>query len=123
MKAFLAAFLLLTSPALASPCSNMPPLDAQRPPTVPYEVITAPANQIADWCHKDAARMTVILYGCTFLPSAASHNRGIIVLNDALSPTDRACVLIYEKSHLEPNNWSDPVIEASAPNATSMVHL
>lgn len=116
MKTIL-AFLLLTVPATAGPCEHMPPASAQREPSGPYEVITAPADQIVSWCHKDAARMTAVLYGCTFLPGTPTpHHDGVIVLSDALSPADRACVLIYEKSHLAPNNWMDPVVEASAPD-------
>jgi hypothetical protein len=119
MKTLL-AFLLLTLPAVAGPCENMPPSSAQREPDVPYHVVTAPAASIASWCHKDAARMTAVLWGCTYLKDA-SGQRALIVLSDALSPTDRACVLTYERAHLSPNNWLDPVIEATAPDDPAKV--
>jgi hypothetical protein len=67
-------------------------------------------------CHKDAERMTAVLYGCTYQHDSTLAGNAIIILNADLSPADRACVLIYEQAHLEPDSWFDPVMEATAPD-------
>lgn len=37
-----------------------------------------------------------------------------ILISDFLSPEDHACVLMYEKAHLPPNNWMDEAWENHA---------
>lgn len=111
------ALLALASPALADgPCQNLPPLSARQAPTVPMDVYTAPAARMVSWCHKDASRMHVILYGCTYQADVTPSHRALILLSDALDATERACVLQYEEAHLPPNNWEDPWVESSAPD-------
>ena len=96
--------------------ANMPPITV-KPPTVRTDVVIAPAGKIIAWCHKDPA-MTAILNGCTFQATPTRH--ALVILSDALTDRDRVCVLTYEFAHLPPNNWQDPVMEATAPNAPAL---
>lgn len=109
------ALVAAAVPSIAGACAKMPPPEFWQEPTLPYEVFTAPANAILSWCHKDP-RMTYTLLGCTYEPDVTPKHDGVIILNAGLSDSDRVCVLIYEKAHLPPNNWYDPVMEATAPN-------
>ena len=93
---------------------NMPPMQVHAP-SVRTDVIIAPAGSIVAWCHKDP-RMQAILNGCTFMPKDTPNHHGLVLLSDALNDADRVCVLTYEFAHLPPNNWQDPVMEATAPN-------
>ncbi len=116
MKTLL-AFLLLTAPAQAYDiCAkqNMPSIHVQTP-TVRTDVVIAPNAQIKAWCHKDPA-MTAILNGCTFQAQDMPNRHALVILNADLDQRDAVCVLTYEFAHLPPNNWQDPVMEATAPN-------
>lgn len=125
MKIVLTAFALLTATLPASAydiCApqNMPPFHV-RTPTVRTDIYMAPAEQIVAWCHKDPRmQATVILNGCTYQASTTRTGHAIVILSDALDDHDRACVLTYEFSHLPPNNWQDPVMEATAPNDSTV---
>jgi hypothetical protein len=115
----LATLIAGTAPAYAQgPCdpATMPPAWARQPPSVTTYVYTDPAWRMAADCHKDAERMTAVLYGCTYQHDSTLTGNAIIILNADLSPADRACVLIYEQAHLPPNSWFDPVMEATAPD-------
>ena len=37
----------------------------------------------------------------------------MVLINAEQSPAERACTLVYEESHLPPNNWADPQMEAA----------
>lgn len=96
-----------------SPCDldRLPPPSAWQVPTVPMEIDIVPADKIVSWCHKLPSGVT--LYGCTFKPDITPNHDAVILLSDALTENERVCVLLYEESHLMPNNWLDPVIEDS----------
>lgn len=118
MKLLPLVLLFLATPAYAAsdPCATPPPPQFQRPVTVPTYVQILPQAEMYAWCHKDPAmQATVTLDGCTYLPSPG-RPFGQIALSAALTPAGRRCVLIYELSHLPPNNWIDPVMEAQAPD-------
>lgn len=111
------AIIGLSSPAVAdSPCdlNRLPPPSAWQVPTVPMEIDIVPAARIVSWCHKLPSAYT--LYGCTFLANVTPNHDAVILLSDALTPEERVCVLLYEESHIAPNNWYDPAIEDSIPD-------
>jgi hypothetical protein len=119
MKALALLLMLVSTPAMAfpgggspQPCENPPPKSAQAPVTVPIEVYVVPSANMSEWCHKEPG---AIMLGCTYLPSP-KHAAAIILINATETPAERACTLIYEKAHLPPNNWFDPVAEARAVN-------
>jgi hypothetical protein len=116
----LIALLVAVVPGIAGACEHLPPLQFRQEPNVPYEVYLAPPEAIIGWCHKDA-HMVATLLGCTYMPNVTPRHDGVIVLNQALSQPERECVLMYEKAHLPPNNWYDPVVEATAPDDPSKV--
>lgn len=95
------------------PCDldRLPPPSAWQVPTVPMEIDIVPADKIVSWCHKLPSDVT--LYGCTYLPDVTPNHDAVILLNAALTEDERVCVLLYEESHIVPNNWYDPVIEDS----------
>jgi len=95
------------------PCDNRPPVRAQRPVTVPMMVLTVAGKDMFAQCHKQPADM--VIYGCTFLPTATQP--AFVLINADQDATERACTLLYEKAHLPPNNWLDPVMEAASPDA------
>jgi len=96
------------------PCDNRPPLTAQQPVSVAFSVLTVPGRDMFAVCRKLAS--TVVIYGCTF-PATASRP-AMILLNADQDTSERACTLLYEKAHLPPNDWQDPVMEKRTPNAT-----
>lgn len=113
-----AAFLLiavLSTPALAfpgvlqQPCDSPPPGSAQQPVIGTVWVYTIPNDQMNARCNKGAGP---VMFGCADLANA--RHPALIFLNAELSPAERDCTLIYEKAHLPPNNWVDPVAEARA---------
>ena len=114
------ALLLFAEPANAffpgqtfQPCGKMPPASARRPVTDKVLIFDIPNEKMAAKCNKVPSANA--LYGCTFL--ANSKHPAVIFLNASLNPEERACTLIYEKAHLPPNNWLDPVEESWAVNA------
>lgn len=118
------AVLLLAATATqttAAPCDNLPPPSAWAPPTVAIEIDIAPAAMMTAWCHKDPAKTFAVLLGCTYQADVTPTGKAEILLSDALNPSDRACILLYEKAHLPPNNWFDPVMEATAPDDPAKV--
>lgn len=132
MKQVLGAALcaaLACSPACASfigeplqPCDNRPPVSAQHPVNVAFSVLTVPGQAMFAVCNKVASAL--VIYGCTFPASAGRP--ALILLNADQDVRERACTLIYEKAHLPPNDWQDPVMEkrtvdASAQAATARV--
>lgn len=111
---------LACAPACASfdgvplqPCDNRPPLTAQQPVKVAFSVLTVPGQAMFAVCRKMAS--TLVIYGCTF-PATATRP-AMILLNADEDPSQRACTLLYEKAHLPPNDWQDPVMEKRTPNA------
>lgn len=98
------------------PCDmdRLPPPSAWQVPTVPMEIDIVPADKIVSWCHKLPNGVT--LYGCTYLPNVTPNHKAVILLSDALTADERVCVLLYEESHIAPNNWLDPAIEDSIPD-------
>ena len=120
MIRILIAAIMAASPIVADACNHLPPVQFRQTPTVPIDIVEAPPQYIVSWCHKDP-KMTAILLGCTYQADITPDHHGVIVLNAALSEADRDCVLTYEKAHLPPNNWHDPVVEATAPDDPSKV--
>ncbi len=114
--------LVLTSGAFAhwdstiQPCDNVPPRSAQHPITVRPIIRTRPDAKMLDACGKK--QVNSYLWGCAF-PANDPYTRNshwVIYLNAGLSPTERTCVLLYEFSHLPPNLWHDPIVEAYTPD-------
>lgn len=82
------------------PCNDLPPLDKRAEPTVPHEVIAQPTAEVQISCGGPFARIAT---ACA-IPLEGSWT---IYIDNDLSAADFACVLIYEKAHLPPNNWAD----------------
>jgi hypothetical protein len=123
MRTFLASLavgLALTSGASAysQPCDNVPPKSAQQIPSVDFQVVDVPRADMAKDCAKMIAE-GARLYGCTFEPGVVSDGWAVI-LDQSLSPAERACTLLYEKAHLPPNNWQDASLEAQIPNEAKL---
>lgn len=121
-----AAVLACTSGVAANDCATvfahlfpgertipaMPPAEAQRPPSVGYEIDYVPRDFIAQQCNPLADHRGKKPEGCTVnapLPSDPSHR--IILVDELLSDQETACIEIYEESHLPPNNWQDWRVE------------
>lgn len=104
-------------PALAfpglgrQPCDDPPPQSAQQPVTDPVLTFTIPNEKLAARCNFGP----IVVFGCAFL--ATTKHPAIIFLNADLTPGERTCTLLYEKAHLPPNNWQDPVMERAISNA------
>lgn len=100
-------WLALAAPATAevTTCRGfpMPPLSAQQEPSVPYSLLWLSAVDMLDHCPEGAAACTQMV---------PFEDRAEIYIVDTLSEVDRACVPIYEKAHLPPNNWIDAEVEA-----------
>jgi hypothetical protein len=94
-----------------APCKMTPPTYALHEPTVPYTVETLPQAKAEHRC--TAGKMTIAqpMTACAMPPGWAGNDNWIIVVSDFLSPTDLACVMVYEKAHLPPNNWEDTAWE------------
>jgi len=121
MHVFLASVVLglaLTSGASAffQPCDNVPPKSAQQTPSVDFQVVDVPRADMAADCQKIIPAGSRI-YGCTFEPGVVSADWAVI-LDQSLSPAERACTLLYEKAHMPPNNWLDQSMEAQIPDET-----
>lgn len=125
MLPFVAALLLVASPAAGdyiiggqkrSPCNDLPPESKRAEPTVPFVVTHHSFEEIQYHC---AAKHGLT----THQPITACVTRypnpdGVfeISMPDYLSAEDYACVLIYEKAHLPPNDWQDDAWEDSVAN-------
>jgi hypothetical protein len=90
------------------PCDMVPPASAQRPVKERFDVYDVPDREMIQRCK---AVPGPPIYGCTFL--GHGHGPSVILLNDHLTPKERACTLLYEKAHLPPNNWQDPAVEST----------
>lgn len=87
------------------PCNDLPPLSAMAEPSVPYEVVAQPSDDIQISCGGPFARIAT---ACARWVDPTSADDGwVIYIDNGLSADDFACVLIYEKAHLPPNNWAD----------------
>ena len=111
---------LACSPAFAAfdgvplqPCDNRPPASARQPVAVAFSVLTVPGPEMFAVCNKAAGAL--VIYGCTFLPSAG--HTAVILINGDQDPQEQSCTLVYEKAHLPPNNWLDQAMEALSPDA------
>lgn len=113
--------LALANPAQAQPSSNpcaperMPPRYALQTPIVPLRFDITPPGAIELTCKK-RHNPAYTLLGCTFLGAGQPDGVARIHISAALSLDQQACVLLYEEAHLPPNNWFDPVVEATASN-------
>ena len=96
------------------PCDNQPPLSARQPVTVPTAIFTVPGRDMFAKCRKQPNGLTI--YGCTF--QAMDGHPAVVVINGDQNAAERRCTLAYEESHLPPNNWYDPVMEAATPDAS-----
>lgn len=102
----LAIALFVVAPAFA--CDGvMPPSSARLEPTVPYSVMYVSGPRFAKLCP-----LTRAVACAQNMPTKAQPDRWLIILDAKLSTADRQCFLIYEKSHLAPNFWGDPAVEA-----------
>lgn len=124
MKMILLTALLAiaASPALAdyylngqlrSPCRSLPPEDKRAEPTVPYVVRDHSFEEIQYHCaEKHGITVHQPITAC--VPRHPAEN-GVfdIWMPNYLSDEDYACVLLYEKAHLPPNNWQDSAWEDS----------
>jgi hypothetical protein len=91
------------------PCDNVPPLSARAQPTVDFRIDRLDTGTIMEACNlKSEKYPNGVLYGCTFQTAAGWQ----IFLNNDMDAREAACVLLYEKAHLPPNSWQDPVMES-----------
>lgn len=86
-----------------APCKMLPPKAARQEPTAPYKVVTWPQAKVQTYCA--AGRKT--FQPITACANPLASGAWVVAVSDFLSPTDRACILIYEKAHLPPNDWID----------------
>jgi len=116
----LAAFAALTMSALADDaallqeyrtlCSKLPPKSARQEPTDPYVILRKSSANIQQYCGGGVARH--IITGCTvFTGKSGEPDSWIIAIDSGLTSKEYACVLLYEKAHLPPNNWVDEAWE------------
>ena len=94
------------------PCDNRPPDTARQAVTVPTSIFLVPSAQMFAKCRKQPNGL--VIYGCTF--QAMQGHPAVVLINAEQSPAERACTLVYEESHLPPNNWADPQMEAATPD-------
>jgi hypothetical protein len=96
---------------LRAPCHDLPPLSAQQEPTAVYMVETYPQRTVERLCAGGRTLFQPIT-ACAIRPTADMPWR--LLVSSFLSKIDRACVLLYEKAHLPPNNWQDQAWEDAA---------
>jgi hypothetical protein len=99
------------------PCDNRPPASAQRPVSVAFSIFTVPGRAMFAVCNKVAGAL--VIYGCAF--PATAGRPAVILLNADQDASERACTLTYEKAHLPPNNWQDPVMESRTADVVSAI--
>jgi len=88
--------------ASEGPCGGAPPMSARKPPTVPYRIYAMPSARVQTLCaHGERIRF---VWACEYPQADGS---AIIVINGEVSKKEQACLLVYEKAHLPPNNWFD----------------
>ena len=80
-----------------------------------------PQETMSHACHKLASGLVAPLLGCAYLHDNTPAHSALIILSDDLNDADTACVRQYEVAHLPPNNWSDPAMEAGAPDDPKLV--
>lgn len=97
----------LEAAQLAEACRIVPPASVRQAPSDVYWVYTVANDRMEYQC---GAVPGPAIMGCTILRTAT--HPPMIFLNADLTPEERDCTLLYEKAHLPPNNWQDPVMEA-----------
>jgi hypothetical protein len=112
MFAFVALALWL-SPAAAGfnrngeyrePCLDLPPIDKRLEPTVPYRLIELSSRELQERCGGPFSRVVI---ACSRQEDPFNPNDWIVVIDADMPPADKACVLLYQKAHMPPNNWVD----------------
>jgi len=96
----------------------MPPPSAQKPVTEPFQLFFIPSEKMNAQCNKMPGPA---MRGCTVM--ANSERSAVIFINAGMTPADMHCTLIYEKAHLKPNSWFDPIAEARAPNLPGLADV
>lgn len=121
---------LMVSPALAdfilkgqfrAPCKMTPPAYALNEPTVPFDLFVWPQSKVQRVCANGAKTYQPIT-ACAMPPGRAGNNRWFIAMSSFLDDADYACVLVYEKAHLPPNNWQDQAWEDAGFKGTEYAH-
>jgi hypothetical protein len=102
-----------------APCSMLPPLEARKEPTVPYYVSVLPQATVQRRCTNGAKVHQPVTACITQKPD--SNGQWPIFISSFLSKRDAACVLLYEKAHLPPNNWMDQAWEDQALKGTPYI--
>jgi hypothetical protein len=111
LKLALLAVLVATAPVYAQDaCAHravMPPADKRAEPSVPYSLVMTSRDEIADRCGNSSVPTPI---ACAFPDATATEAlHWTILMWDGLSEAEKACSLIYEKSHLPPNLWESPL--------------
>ncbi len=117
--ALLAILAATTSVHAGVACATVPPIWAQQAPTVPFHIVYLPPQDMARACHKLASALAGPLLGCAYLRDRTGQ--ALIVISNDQVGADRACVLLYELSHLPPNGYYNPAMEAGAPDDPKLV--
>ena len=90
----------------------MPPMDKRAAPTVYVDYYSMDTADILSICKIPSGRKVA---ACEFpSPSPAHPDRRVIVYDNRLVGNDLECILTYERAHVPPNNWLDPVREYGA---------
>jgi hypothetical protein len=102
--------LALVAPAQGHDwCSYLvPPPDQREEPTVKYLVHLAPPADLSWLCSSFGGHPVGMAGGCARNQGADQNGNEhwVIFVRADLSPEHTACVLLHEKAHLPPNNWS-----------------
>lgn len=122
MRNILAALILLAAaaPAVAgdfSLCNYVPPAGKQQPVTVTVSIVLTPTADMHATCGYTWEQKPGELGACS-MPNPDDPTEWFLVLDADLSTKEQACVLIYEKAHMPPNNWLDPAVETASAVAT-----
>ncbi len=101
-----AVFFGMTSVASAfagNPVCDFIPLDKRAEPTVRYEVIALPNHNLRFMCSFDLPQP---MWGCA---SEEADDHWLILVDDRLEGENLRCVILHEKAHMPPNNWTHPL--------------
>lgn len=95
-----------------APCKQLPPIAARQEPNVPYRVYVWSQSKVQRVCGQ-GKKLFQPITACSMRPGTYEAT-WVIATSSFLSKTDGACVMLYEKSHLPPNDWLDQAWEDAA---------
>lgn len=86
------------------PCLDLPPIDKRAEPTVQFRLIELPTAELQTRCGGPFSRIVI---ACSRQEDPFNPGDWVVIIDADMPAADKACVVLYQKAHMPPNNWVD----------------